>query len=71
MTVREASAFMVVQVDVKLVLSAIQRSQHHRLSLWDSLIIGAAVEARCERLLTEDMNASQIIDSIRVVNPVD
>lgn len=67
--VRQAAEYMVVQVDAKLVLSAIETSRQHRLSFWDALIVRAAVEARCDRLLSEDLNHAQRVDTVRIVNP--
>jgi predicted nucleic acid-binding protein len=39
------------------------------LSLWDALIVAAAAEANCAELLTEDLNAGQVIVGVRIVNP--
>jgi predicted nucleic acid-binding protein len=36
---------------------------------YDSLIIAAALEAGCERLLTEDMQDGQAIEGMRIENP--
>jgi predicted nucleic acid-binding protein len=36
---------------------------------YDSLIIAAALEAGCDRLLTEDMQNGQRIESVTIVNP--
>ena len=40
-----------------------------RLSWWDSLIVGAAIEGECATLLTEDLQHGQIIRGIRIENP--
>jgi predicted nucleic acid-binding protein len=39
------------------------------LSFWDALIIAAARKAGAHRLLTEDLNAGQIIWGVRIENP--
>jgi predicted nucleic acid-binding protein len=67
--VREASGYLVVQIDTHLVISAIAASWRHGLSLWDALIVRAAAEVRCDRLLSEDLNHSQRIDGVRIENP--
>ena len=59
----------VVQVDVPMVLSAIEASRTFSLSFWDALIVRAAIEGGCERLLTEDLQHGQRIDSLRIENP--
>lgn len=67
--VREAAGYLVVHIDTQLVLSAIEASRRHRLSFWDALIVRAAAEARCDRLLSEDTSDSQVIDVVRIENP--
>jgi predicted nucleic acid-binding protein len=39
------------------------------LSWYDSLIVSAAVQARCDFLLTEDLQHGQRFGSLRVANP--
>lgn len=67
--VEAASAYATVEVDAPLVLQAIDLSRQCRLSLWDALIVSAARRAGCQRLLTEDLNAGQVIDGVRIENP--
>jgi predicted nucleic acid-binding protein len=67
--VRGIAKLDVVGVDVPLVLSAVDTSRTARLSLWDALIIEAASRAGCERVLSEDLNASQVIRGVRIENP--
>ena len=59
----------VVSVDTTLVLAAADTSRTARLSLWDSLIIEAASRAGCDRVLSEDLNAGQIVHGVRIENP--
>jgi predicted nucleic acid-binding protein len=47
-------------------LSIQRRYQYH---FYDSLIVAAALEAGCRRLLTEDMQAGQVIEGLTIVNP--
>lgn len=58
-----------VSIDTTLVKRAIQIGRSTQLSYWDSLVVAAAGRAGCERLLTEDLNDGQEIDSVRVENP--
>jgi predicted nucleic acid-binding protein len=39
------------------------------LTFYDSLIVAAALEAGCRRLLTEDLQHGQVIEGLRVENP--
>jgi len=41
----------------------------HGFSLWDGLILAAAIEARCSILLTEDLQHGQVVEGVRIVNP--
>ena len=59
----------VVGVDAPLVLAAIDTSRTVQISLWDALIIAAANRAGCERVLSEDLNAGQVISGVRIENP--
>ena len=67
--VRDLSRLPLVQVDVPLILAAIARSQPMSFSLWDALIVEAALRAGADRLLTEDLQHGQVIEGMRVENP--
>jgi predicted nucleic acid-binding protein len=40
-------------------------------SFWDSLIVAAANAAACDVILTEDLSSGQLLDDLRVVNPLE
>jgi predicted nucleic acid-binding protein len=67
--VRGLTKLDVVGVDAPLVLAAVDTSRLVQLSFWDALIIEAASRAGCERILSEDLNATQVIRGVRVENP--
>ncbi len=67
--VARLSSLEIVLIDTDLVLGAIDLHVLHRLSFWDSLIINAAAAARCTVLYTEDLNAGQVLNGVKVVNP--
>lgn len=58
-----------VAVDAALVLKAAQISQQHQISYWDAAIVAAALRSGAEHLVTEDLNAGQVIEGITVINP--
>jgi predicted nucleic acid-binding protein len=58
-----------VVVDATLVAQAAQLSQRHQISYWDAAIVAAAVRSGAQELITEDLNAGQVIEGVRVVNP--
>ena len=59
----------VVQIDSKLILSAIHRSRDSQLSFWDALVVQAAIEGHANTLYSEDMQDGQTFDGVQVVNP--
>ena len=58
-----------VNIDSKLVLSAIHRSRGSQLSFWDALVVQAAIEGHASTLYTEDLQHGQTFDGLKVVNP--
>ena len=62
-------AFPVVQVDKHMVLSAIRKSIENKLSLWDSLIVEAALSSDCDTLLTEDLQDGFQLGDLCIRNP--
>ncbi|WP_052669024.1 PIN domain-containing protein [Nitriliruptor alkaliphilus] len=67
--VREMAALDVVPLTGELVLRGIDRSTASQLSLWDALIVEAALTAGCETLLTEDLSDGQRFDDLLVRDP--
>jgi predicted nucleic acid-binding protein len=66
---RSLCELSLVQVDVALIFDAIRLARRHQLSLWDALIIEAALKAECETLLTEDLQNGQRFGRLRIENP--
>ena len=58
-----------VHSSLGLFSEAIDIRVRHRLSWYDSLIVAAAVEAKCTVLLTEDLQRGAKIDGVRIENP--
>jgi predicted nucleic acid-binding protein len=48
---------------------AVDISRRYRFHIYDSLIVAAAIEARCARLLTEDLQHGQVVEGLRIENP--
>lgn len=58
-----------VQVDVPIIFEAIEVARRFKISFWDGLIVQAALNAGCARLLTEDLQHDLRIGSLTVENP--
>ena len=48
---------------------ALELTGKYSLSHWDSMLLGACLEAGVDTLYTEDMGAPTAYDGIRLVNP--
>lgn len=51
------------------ILKASEIQEKHNISFWDALIVTAAEQAGAVKILTEDMNHGQSIESILIENP--
>jgi predicted nucleic acid-binding protein len=58
-----------VNTDAELVQRAIRTSRRSHLALWDAMIIEAAREAGCKRVLSEDLQHGLDLDGVVVENP--
>lgn len=67
--IRDLLAWRPVGIDSALVELGWKIQDRYRLSYWDSLIVAASKTASCAYLLTEDLQAGQDFDSVKVVNP--
>jgi predicted nucleic acid-binding protein len=61
--------FSVQETTVAVALAAMSTAQRFRISYWDAAILEAARALRCEVVLSEDLNAGQDYEGIRVENP--
>lgn len=51
-------------------LQAFKIAERYKFSFYDSLIIASALECKCSKLYSEDMNHGQLIDGkLTIVNP--
>jgi predicted nucleic acid-binding protein len=58
-----------VESSRSLLETALSIHATEKLSWWDSLIVSAAIEGECARLLTEDLQHGQVIRGVRIENP--
>ena len=56
-------------IDVGTHEAAIALARSHGFSFYDALIVVSALEAGCDTLLTEDLQAGQRIAGLTIVNP--
>ncbi len=63
------TAWPVIASNLALVCAAMDRSRQDQLSIWDAMVVEAALLAGAETLYTEDLNPGQRFGALRVVNP--
>ncbi len=63
------TAWPVIDSDVALVNAAIEKSIVHQLSIWDAMVIEAALRAQAQTLYSEDLSHGQRFGALTVVNP--
>ena len=63
------TAWPVIDSDLALVGAAIERSITHQLSIWDAMVIEAALRAEARTLYSEDLSHGQRFGALTVVNP--
>ena len=67
--VHALGGFEVVEIGVTTVNLALHYVLGAGISYWDALIVAAARLSECDHLLSEDLNAGQVFDTVTVVNP--
>ena len=63
------SRFPLAIIDSEDILAAIDLHRLHQFSLWDALVIRAALQMKCRILYTEDLQHERRIDGLTIVNP--
>ena len=69
-TVTDYFRWHVVNNDPTLLVEGIAVSQRWKISLWDGLIVSAALRANAPHLWSEDLSAGQDYGGVVVVNPL-
>ena len=67
--VRDLLAWRPIITDAALLELGWKFQDRYRLAYWDSLVVAASKAASCRFLLTEDLQAGQTLDGIKVINP--
>jgi predicted nucleic acid-binding protein len=58
-----------VATEPLLIVSASRLEEEHTLSLWDALIVQAAIQAGAERLISEDLQDGRRFGVLTIENP--
>lgn len=68
-TVEDLARLRLVEIDLPLILGAIDRHHRCKIPFWDALIVGAAAAARCTSLFSEDLAGGSVLDGVQIINP--
>ncbi|MCY4661498.1 MAG: PIN domain-containing protein [Acidobacteria bacterium] len=63
------SRFDVVTLGVADLVAAIDLHRLHHVSLWDALVVRAALNGACTTLHTEDMQSGYVVETLTLRNP--
>lgn len=66
---RTFTAFEITQTSLDLIEDAVDCSILNQISFWDALIVAAAAATGCSTIYSEDLNAGQVFQGVRIVNP--
>lgn len=67
--IRDLLAWKPVTIDLAVLERAWAIEARYGFSWWDSLIVGAALHAGCDYLLTEDLQHGQDLQGLQVLSP--
>ena len=56
-------------IDVHIHQNAVSLASTHGFNFYDALIVASALAARCDTLLTEDLQAGRRVHGLTIVNP--
>ena len=54
---------------MSVIRGALRIRQVYGFSYWDSAIVAAALELRCDRVYTEDLTHGQVVEKLTIFNP--
>ncbi|TGL87345.1 PIN domain-containing protein [Leptospira congkakensis] len=55
--------------DPSFYIDSLKVKEKYKFSYYDSLIINAALELKCSKLYSEDLQANQKIENLEIINP--
>jgi len=61
--------FEVVQVTPAIIHAGLDLHKTRSVAFFDAIVLASAHAAGCDRLWTEDMNAGEMVNGVRIVNP--
>ncbi len=70
LVLKQCPSIVVLDLDLDLHRLGVRIAERHKLSVYDGMIVAAALIAECDILYSEDMHDGMIVDGrLRIVNP--
>lgn len=61
--------YSICEIDLEILLKAVELRKNHRFSYWDSLVFAAALSSGASILYSEDMRNGFTLEGVTIVNP--
>lgn len=61
--------FEIVQVTPAIIRSALDLQQTRSIAFYDAVVLASAHVAGCSVIWTEDLNAGEVVNGVRIANP--
>ena len=64
------ASFIICEINPDTIVQAIDMHDRYKYSFYDSLIVATALENKCQKLYSEDLQHNQIINKkMKIINP--
>jgi len=67
--IADLSVWQIHRPGVEDILDAICLQYRYQVSFWDAMIVASAIQLRCQRIWSEDLNPGQVYDTVAVMSP--
>ena len=61
--------FEVIQVTPNLIRAGLELQQTRSIAFYDAIVLASAQTAGCSQLFSEDLNAGELVNGVKIVNP--
>lgn len=69
MRCRAGDTFPVIETSPEVMVAATDLATDHQVGIWDAVILSAAAQSACRRLLSEDLQTGFTWAGVTVVDP--
>jgi predicted nucleic acid-binding protein len=62
-------SFPLIETSSAVMMAAVETAVHHKLGIWDAVMLSAASAAGCRLLLSEDLQEGFTLNGVTITNP--